>query len=181
VTREGHQGQSVPYPPQPSAPAYPPVAPGSGPGTPSPHGGVPVAPPRDAQSRPRRVESVPGTPYGLVYLDVPPVTSGLAVGSLVVGISAIGVAFAVACFGLVGIAGGWGAWVAGAFALLGTVLGLAGVALGLLGQRQIGRAAPPPALRFTGRGLAIAGVTCAAVGLGVTILAFLLVLVLQLA
>ena len=49
------------------------MAPGWG-GTP----GRSVAPPTDDQRRPpKRVEAVPGTPFGVVHLDVAPVTSGL--------------------------------------------------------------------------------------------------------
>jgi hypothetical protein len=123
---------------------------------------------------------VPGTPFGVVHLDVPPVTSGLAVGSLVAGIAAIVVSLLVICFGLAGASGGWGAWAAGAFAVLAALLGLAGMVLGGLGRRQISRVAPPPALRFTGRGLAVAGLTCGAVGLGLTVLGLAGALLLQL-
>lgn len=135
----------------------------------------------DAPRPPNRVEAVPGTPFAVVHLDVPPVISGLAVGSLVAGIGSVLVSLAVLCFGLIGVNGGWGGWVAGAFAVLGTLLGVAGIVLGLLGQRQIRRPAPPPAVRFTGRGLAISGMISAGVGLGITVLAFMLVLLLQLA
>jgi hypothetical protein len=116
-----------------------------------------------------------------VHLDVPPVTSGLAVGSLVTGIASVLVSFVVWCFGLTGAQAGWGAWVAGAFALISVLAGVAAVALGLLGLRQIRRGAPPPAIRFTGRGLAIAGIVCGGVGLGLTALGFALSLVIQLA
>ena len=48
--------------------------------------GHPVPPPTDDQRRPpKRVEMVPGTPFGVVHLDVAPVTSGLAIGALVAG------------------------------------------------------------------------------------------------
>lgn len=155
------------------------------PGRPRPAGGAGLPanpappPPRDAARPPRRVEAVPGTPFGVVYLDVPPVMSGLAVGSLVAGVGSVLVSLAVACFGLTGARAGWGAWVAGAFAVLAALLGAAGAALGLLGRRQIRRAAPPPAIRFTGRGLALSGLICGAAGLVLTILAFALALLLQ--
>jgi len=125
------------------------------------------------------VEAVPGTPFGTVHLDVPPMTSGLAIGALVAGIASVLVSFLVACFGLAGAADGWGAWAAGAFALLGGLAGGASIVLGVLGLRQIRRVAPPPAIRFAGRGLAIAGLSCGGTGLGVTLLAFLLALLLQ--
>ena len=44
------------------------------------------ASPRDSWQALRRVDPVPGTPFGLVYLDVAPVTSGPAVAALVTGI-----------------------------------------------------------------------------------------------
>lgn len=143
-----------------------------------PHSPVPP-PPREAWRPPRRVAAVPGTPYGVVHLDVPPVVSGLAIGALVAGIGSVLVAFLVTCFGLAGAADGWGGWVAGAFTVLGVLLGVAGLALGLLGRRQIQRAAPPPAVRFAGGGLAIAGVSCGAVGLGLTLVAFAVAALLQ--
>lgn len=116
-----------------------------------------------------------------MHLDVPPVTSGPAIGSLIAGVASITVALLVACFGLAGAHSGWGAWAAGAFAVLSGLAGIAAVLLGLFGRRQISRPAPPPAIRFTGRGLAIAGISCGAVGLGVTVLAFAASLVATLA
>lgn len=136
-------------------------------------------PPREAWQRPRRVEAVPGTAFGMVYLEVAPVTSGLAVGSLVTGIASVLVGLVVACFGLLGARGGWGGWAAGAFAVLGGLAGLAALGLGELGRRQIHRSAAPPAIRFAGRRLAFAGLICGAVGLALTVLAFLMALVLQ--
>ncbi|WP_203997247.1 hypothetical protein [Micromonospora lutea] len=106
---------------------------------------------------------MPGTPFAVVHLDVPPVTSGLAVGSLVAGITSILVSILVICVGAIG-GGTNGAWAAGAFAALGGLTGLGAVLAGLLGMRQIRRPAPPPAVRFTGRGLAIAGISCGGTG-----------------
>ncbi|MEU5908381.1 hypothetical protein [Micromonospora sp. NPDC047527] len=106
---------------------------------------------------------MPGTPFGVVHLDVPPVTSGLAIGSLVAGIASILVALLVICFG-VAFAGNGGAWASGAFTVLGVLAGVAATVAGLLGQRQIRRPAAPPAVRFTGRGLAVAGISCGAAG-----------------
>jgi hypothetical protein len=122
---------------------------------------------------------VPNTPFGVVYLDVPPVTSGLAVGALVAGIASIVVSLLVACFGVAGSRAGWGGWAAGAFAVLGGFSGIAAIVLGILGGRQIRRSAPPPAIRFTGRGLAVAAVSCGGTGLGLTVFAFVLALILQ--
>jgi hypothetical protein len=151
-------------------------------GAPGPVGarppGVPP-PPREAWVKPRRVEAVPGTSFALVHLDVPPVTSGLAVGALVAGIVSVLVSFVVGCFGLAGAQDGWGAWVAGAFALVACVTGAAGVVLGWLGMRQVRQAAAPPAIRFTGRGIAISGIACGATGLGLTVLGLAVALLVQ--
>ncbi|WP_433535765.1 hypothetical protein ACQPZK_27985 [Micromonospora sp. CA-249363] len=106
---------------------------------------------------------MPGTPFGVVHLDVPPVTAGLATGSLVAGIASILVSLLVICVG-VAFATRGGVWVSGAFAVLGVLAGLAAVGTGLLAQRQIRRPAAPSAVRFTGRGLAVAGVSCGAAG-----------------
>ncbi|WP_433533650.1 hypothetical protein ACQPYA_27620 [Micromonospora sp. CA-263727] len=120
-----------------------------------------------------------GTPFAVVHLDVPPVTSGLAVGSLVVGITSILVSFLVFCFGAVG-EGANGAWVAGAFTVLSGLTGAGAVVAGLLGLRQIRRPAPPPAVRFTGRGLAVAGISCGGAGLLLGLLGLGLALLLAL-
>lgn len=125
------------------------------------------------------MEAVPGTPFGMVYLKVPPITSGLAVGSLVAGIASVLVSMIVACFGFLGAEEGWGAWAAGAFAVFSGLAGVAGIGLGELGRRQIRRTAAPPAVRFTGRGLALAGLISGGTGLALTVLAFFAALVLQ--
>ncbi|WBB79140.1 hypothetical protein O7606_23650 [Micromonospora sp. WMMD882] len=117
----------------------------------------------------------------MAHLEVPPVTSGLAVGSLVAGIVSSLVALLVWCFGLAGAADGWGAWAAGAFTLLGLLTGAGAIVAGLLGARQVRRPAPPPAVRFTGRGLAVAGISCGAAGLGLSLLGLALSVVLQFA
>ncbi|MGI5147436.1 hypothetical protein ACQEVC_13855 [Plantactinospora sp. CA-294935] len=158
------------------------------------------APPRESLRAPSRVDAVPGTPFGLVHLEVAPVTSGPAVASLVTGVGSVLVAFTAGCLGLAGSSPeDWGGWVAGAFAVLAGLLGLAGVLLGELGRRQTsptGRALWPgrrrvtpaaapgstaPPVRFTGRGLAIAGISCAGVGLALTVLALAVAVLLQLA
>jgi hypothetical protein len=129
---------------------------------------------------PSRVEPLQGTPFGLLFLNVPGGTSGPAVGSQVAGIASILVSFVVACFGFAGANAGWGAWVAGAFAVLAGVLGLAGVGLGLAGMRQVRRAPAPGTVRVTGRGLAIAGLSCGSAGIAITVLVLAIVLVVQL-
>lgn len=163
------------YPPQPAYQAPPP-------GYPLPPGYPPSGPPvpRDAYQAPSRVEPVPGTPFGLAYLNVPPGMSGPAVGSLVTGIASILVSFVVICFGVAGASGGWGGWVAGAFAVLAVVAGLAAVGLGLTGLRQLRRARAYGTIRVTGRGLAISGLSCGAVGIGITLLALVVVLLVAL-
>jgi hypothetical protein len=120
-----------------------------------------------------RIEPVPGTNFGLVYFSVPPTVSGQAVGSLVAGILSIVVALIVGCFGVVGAQPGWGLIVAGAFAVLAAAAGLAAMGLGWFSTRQIARAAG----RLTGRGMAVAGISCGATGLGLTVVALVLALV----
>ncbi|MCM0673796.1 hypothetical protein NCC78_03595 [Micromonospora phytophila] len=125
------------------------------------------------------MEPVPGTPFGVVHLDVPPVTSGLAVGSLTAGVVSILVALLVICFGIATGAGG--VWAAGAFTVLGVLAGTGAVVAGLLGLRQIRRPMAPPAVRFTGRGLAVAGVSCGGTGLLLSVLGLGLALLVSLA
>ncbi|MEV4629107.1 hypothetical protein AB0J90_22860 [Micromonospora sp. NPDC049523] len=169
----GPGGQPSAYP-QAGFPATVPAP--AGPGRPAP---VPL-PPRETWRPPRRVDPVPGTPFGLAYLDVPPITSGLAVGALAAGIAAIVVSLVVFCFGLVGVSGGWGAWVAGAFGVLGALLGAAAIVLGVLGRRQTRAATPSSGVRFVGAGLAVSGIWCGAAGLGLTVIGFGLAVLLQL-
>ncbi|GAB3084370.1 hypothetical protein GCM10027186_50380 [Micromonospora schwarzwaldensis] len=166
--RSGQHGYGAPG-------AYP----GNGPG----HGGgwgAPALPPppREAPRPPKRVDAVPGTPFGVVHLDVPPVTSGLAIGSLVTGVASILVSLLVLCFGIAGPDYG-GAWAAGAFTVLGALAGVGAIVAWLLARRQIRRPAPPPAVRFTGGGLAVAGLSCGAVGLLLSVLGLGIALVVQ--
>ncbi|MGC4893906.1 hypothetical protein [Micromonospora sp. DT31] len=121
---------------------------------------------------------MPGTPFGVVHLDVPPVTSGLAIGSLLAGVAAILVSLLVFCFGLAGPSVG-GAWAAGAFTVLGALAGVGGIVAGLLARRQIRRPAPPPAVRFAGGGLAVAGLSCGAAGLLLSLVGLGIALVVQ--
>ena len=96
-----------------------------------------------------------------------PAVSGMAVGSLVAGITSLLVSLLVACFGFGGAQAGWGGWVAGAFAVLAMLLGVAGAALGAAGLRQIRRGVAA-ADRRTGRGLAISGLSCGVAGVALT-------------
>ena len=141
----------------------------------------PAVPPPSAGDRwrPARVEHVPGTEFALVQLQVPPIPSGLATGSLLAGIASILVSLLVFCFGLSGASDGWGGWVGGAFALLAVLAGGGAVALGLVATRQIRRSAEPGRIRFTGRGRAIAGVSCGGTGAGIALAALALTLLLQ--
>jgi hypothetical protein len=137
-------------------------------------------PPADGRWVPERVDPVAGTEFGLVRFQVPPVASGLATGSMIAGIGAILISFLVLCFGLTGSSAGWGGWVAGAFALLGVLFGGGAVALGFVALRQIRRSAEPGVMRFTGRGRAVAGISCGFTGAGISLGSLALALVLQL-
>jgi hypothetical protein len=151
------------WPPQP-APSYP-----------------PAAPPPSAGDRwkPERVEPVPGTEFALVQLQVPPISSGLATGSLIAGIGSILVSILVFCFGLSGASDGWGALVGGAFTLLAVLAGGGSIALGMFANRQIRKSGEPGRIRFVGRGRALAGISCGGAGAGIALLALVLTLVLQ--
>lgn len=172
-------------PSTPGAPLHPSGVP-SAPGAPLHPSGVPFTPPPvpppgpDGQWRPARVEPVAGTEYGLVQLEVPSAASGLATGALIAGIASILVSVLVLCFGLVGSGESWGGWVAGAFALLAVLFGGGAVAAGLVARRQIRRSGAEGRLRFTGRGPAVAGISCGAAGAGIALLSLALSLVLQL-
>jgi hypothetical protein len=160
-----YPGPQYPGPPQ-SAPPYP---------------GVPYRPPvppapaaaPSSSSAPPRIEPVAGTDFGLAYFSVAPTVSGQAIGSLVAGILSIVVALIVACFGLTGAQAGWGPLVGGAFAVLAIAAGLGALGLGWFSVRQITRFGG----RLTGRGMAVAGISCGAVGLALTVVAMLLSLV----
>ena len=147
----------------------------------SPYAAAPVPPPPpDGLWQPSRVDPVAGTEYGLLQLQVAPATSGRAIGSLIAGIGSILASVLVLCFGLLGSADGWGGWVAGAFSLLSVLIGGGAVALGLIAVRQIRRSGADGRLRFTGRGAAVAGISCGAAGAGIALLSLALTLVLQL-
>jgi hypothetical protein len=103
----------------------------------------------------------------VAYPGVPPTVSGMAIGSLVAGIGSVLVSFVVGCFGVSGAKAGWGPVVAGAFAVLGGLIGLGAMVLGWLGLGQVRRSAG----RITGRGMAISGIACGAAGFGLTVLA----------
>ena len=136
-------------------------------------------PPPSGRWRPERVDALPGTEFGLVQLRVEPITSGLAIGSLIAGIGSILVSLLVLCFGAAGSSGGWGGWVSGAFTLLSVAAGGGAVALGLVSRRQVRRSGRTGQVRFTGAGLGMAGIICGAAGAGIALLSLALTLVLQ--
>ena len=102
------QGMTYPGPAYP-APSYP--------------GARPAARGEGALPLPVQYDVLPGTPFGLALVPVPPTSSGPAWGSLATGIGSILVSFVVGCFAAVGAEGGWGPAVAGAFALLAVFAG----------------------------------------------------------
>jgi hypothetical protein len=164
---------------QPAAEHFPP--PSAPPAQPHPAPTTPTyVPPPSAAGRwqPERVEPLPGTEFGLVQLRVMPITSGLAVGSLIAGIGSILVSILVICFGVTGAKNGWGGWVAGAFTLLSVIVGAGAIALGLVSRRQIRRSGHTGQVRFTGRGMAIGGLVCGCAGAGIALLGLALALVL---
>jgi hypothetical protein len=112
------------------------------------------------------VAPVADSPFAVALVEVRPTASGPAAASLVAGIASILVAFVVGFFAAVGGRAGWGAPVAGAFALLAAVLCAAAVGLSRAGRRRIrASVAWGPTV---GRGVAIAGQVCGLVGLGIT-------------
>jgi hypothetical protein len=148
-------------------------------------------------------EPVTGTPYGLLYPRVRPVTSGAAIGSLAAGIASIVVGLSMTCLGLIGSSRGWGAFAAGAFAILAVLFALAAVWVGTLTLRVIRQPAWPfgagvvgPGMMpvgstrygvsggplatgtvgFGGASMAVAGRVCGWIGFGLTLVGFLGVL-----
>jgi hypothetical protein len=116
----------------------------------------------------------------VVTLDVPPVTSGLAIGALVAGIASVLVSFVVVCFGVAGAPYGWGALAAGAFTLLAVVAAAGAIVLAVAARRQINQVGPAAAIRYAGKGIATSGLVTGLVGLAITLVGFGLALLLQL-
>ncbi len=160
-------------------PFHAPQGPYSAEGRPGPAVAAPAPPRADERWRARTVEALPGTGFALVQLEVPPVTSGLAVGGLIAGVAGVLASTLVLCFGLTFAGDGTGLWVGGAFALLAGLFSLAGLGLGLGARRQIARSGSTGRIRFTGRGVAIAALVCGAAGLLLTVLALALTAVVQ--
>jgi hypothetical protein len=132
--------------------------PGHGPRPPQPSGG------------PIRVDAIEGTQFGVAYPAMPPTPSGQAITSMVAGIGSILVAFAVGCFGVGGAESGWGPTVSGAFALLSAFIGAGAIFIGGHALGNIRRSGG----MASGRGMAIAGISCGGSGVGLTVLLFLL-------
>jgi hypothetical protein len=111
----------------------------------------------------------------VALVEVRATASGPAVASLVAGIASILVSTVVIAFAALGSAPGWGPAVAGAFAALATMVGVAAVGLATTGLRRIRASAAWGPTR--GRGVGIAGLACGAVGLAITALTMLLAIV----
>jgi hypothetical protein len=158
---------AVPYPYGPHPPAAHPYGPP--PYAQHPYGLYPPATPprpRFGLPRPAAITPIPGTQYAVALVEVRPTVSGPSVASLVAGICSIAVSLVVVLFAALGAADGWGPAVAGAFAVLGTLAGVAGIWLGLTGLRRIRTSAAWGAT--VGRGAAVTGLVCASVGLVIT-------------
>jgi hypothetical protein len=116
------------------------------------------------------VAPVPGTAFGVALVEVRSTASGPAVASLVSGVISILLSLVVLYF-----ASADGPAVAGAFAILTLLVSAASVGLAGAGLRRIRRSAPWGAAR--GRGIAVAGMACGAVGFAGTVLIMLVDLV----
>jgi hypothetical protein len=126
-------------------------------------------PPRPAPGLgPVRVEPVAGTDFGLAYARIAPVKSGPAIGSMVAGIASLLVVLVEVCLGLVGSSNGWGALVAGAFAILAFLLGAGAIGVGISARRTIRGSAG----MITGRSMATAGIICGISGAALAVLGF---------
>lgn len=112
-----------------------------------------------------------GTPYGILYPLLRPAVSGFGIAAMVAGIAALLVAVVVVCLGT---ASGR-ALASGAFAVLALVLGGAALVAGVRAAR---------AVRISnggvrGRGMAVTGICCGAVAIGVTAFGIVLALLLS--
>lgn len=152
------------------------------PGGPAPYGGYPGVSPygggyplpypaRVGLPRPTAIAPVEGTPFGVALVEVRATTSGPAAASLVAGVGSILVSFAVIFFASAGAEAGWGPAVAGAFAVLATVVGATAVVLASTALRRIRSSVAWGPIK--GRGVAIAGLVCGVVGLAFTALTML--------
>ena len=120
---------------------------------------------------PVAVEPIAGTAFAVAIVPVAPPTSGPAIASLVCGVGSILVSLVVGCFGAIGAQDGWGPMVAGAFAVLAVLAGVAALVLGQVGLNRLRRVTGWE--RPRGRGLAIGGMICGGSGLALVVLGFL--------
>ncbi len=118
------------------------------------------------------VAPVAGTPYGLAVVGLTPTRSGPAAASLPLGLASIFAAFVVLGFGALGARDGWGPAVSGAFVLPSVFAAVAALVLGRVGINQYRRGAG----LVSGRGVAVAGMVCAVIGLVLAGLAFVFAL-----
>jgi hypothetical protein len=151
--------------------SYPAASYPVGPYSYGPYPPYPPPRPRIGLPRPSAIAAVPGTPFGVAVVEIRPTVSGPAVASLVAGIGAILVSTVVILFAALGAADGWGTAVAGAFAVLGTVVGVAAAGLGGAGLRRIRTSAAWGPTK--GRGVAVTGLVCGVAGLVITVLTML--------
>lgn len=133
-----------------------------------PYGHRPAAPPPPGRSH---VQAVPGTPFGLMYIGIRPLSSGPAIGSLIAGIGSLIAAGVLGLFGLAAASQGSARSIAPAFAILAFLIAVGALVLGGMGLRQVRRSVG----RTSGRGVAIAGLICGAAGVGMTLLTLLVV------
>jgi hypothetical protein len=124
--------------------------------------------------RPVAVAPMPGTAYAVALVEVGPTVSGPAVASLVTGVGSVLVSFVVVFFAAIGATSGWGPAVAGAFAILATLLCVAALSLRRAALRRIRSSAAWGATR--GRGMAVTGLVCGLIGLGLTVITMLVAL-----
>jgi len=117
------------------------------------------------------VAPVDGTGFAVALVEVRPTVSGPAVASLVTGIGSLLVTTVVGLFAALGARSGWGAPVAGAFAILATLLCVASVLLYRAAARRIRSSVPWGPVR--GRGMGVAGMVCGLTGVGLTALIML--------
>jgi hypothetical protein len=129
---------------------------------------APPPPPPLPGFGPVRIEPVAGTDFGLAYARVAPVKSGPAIGSMIAGIASLVVVLVEVCLGLAGSSNGWGALVAGAFAILAFLLGVGAIGGGLPARRTIRNSGGA----ITGRSIANAGIICGIIGACLAVLGF---------
>ncbi len=113
-----------------------------------------------------RVEPVPGTEFAVAYLPVRPTVYGAAVGSLVGGIGSVLVGLFVLCLGITPA----GPLATGAFTVTASLFGVGALVVGLSARRHVAASGGA----YTGRGLAMAGLVCGAIGFGLGLLGLLL-------